>query len=553
MSELRIHNSAFFSILITCMLLLPLLPTIPTVSSKPADHDFLADQPDASPTPISISVSIIPALPPDIIVKTLFNVEITITNEGDNPIYDIEVTPSMPEAELTAKYLIYPEPSLKPNKNAKYIFCFYGKSAGIFTMSIPVSYKGHDGALHSQSKEVEVPIISPPSPMSVSLVVPRKISLGDTFETRVWVTNDGEYTISTIEVDLEPTTGFSVISERPKVMKHLDRKETQCFLFQLKAQTVGSFTLTAPVSYLGYGGEQLSKTGEVEINITKTSTLITYSIAPEVIHVGDEVTITGQISPPVRDSVHLTFTKPDGTQDEVTAPSTVDGKFTGTYTPRQEGKWTVKINWRGDLEHEAASTEVTFNVGKACIIATSTYGSEVAPEVRFLRAFRDQTVYSTFAGTQFMSVFDAWYYSFSPSVASFIASNPPAKGVMKGVLYPLMGILHLSTEAHSLFNFNSEVGIAMAGLVAGSLIGAVYFSPPTVIGLLALKRHRKRQLTVGQLRPLLVPWLGSIVLMLLAEVTVSQALMAVSAGVFVVLTIALTAGAIALSILRHLY
>ena len=39
---------------------------------------------------------------------------------------------------------------------------------------------------------------------------------------------------------------------------------------------------------------------------------------------------------------------------------------------------------------------------KGCIIATSTYGSELSPEVQFLREFRDDTVLNTFAGSGFM-------------------------------------------------------------------------------------------------------------------------------------------------------
>jgi peptide/nickel transport system substrate-binding protein len=44
-----------------------------------------------------------------------------------------------------------------------------------------------------------------------------------------------------------------------------------------------------------------------------------------------------------------------------------------------------------------------------CVIATATFGSELSPEVQFLRTFRDQKVMVTFAGSQFMVVFNASY------------------------------------------------------------------------------------------------------------------------------------------------
>ncbi|HUK51278.1 MAG TPA: CFI-box-CTERM domain-containing protein, partial [Terriglobales bacterium] len=52
-----------------------------------------------------------------------------------------------------------------------------------------------------------------------------------------------------------------------------------------------------------------------------------------------------------------------------------------------------------------------------CFIATATFGSQLAPQVQFLRTFRDQQIMNTFAGRSFMIAFNAWYYSFSPQVA----------------------------------------------------------------------------------------------------------------------------------------
>ena len=55
--------------------------------------------------------------------------------------------------------------------------------------------------------------------------------------------------------------------------------------------------------------------------------------------------------------------------------------------------------------------------GGGCLIATAAYGSEMAPQVQFLRELRDNTVLQTQAGTSFMTGFNQFYYSFSPAVA----------------------------------------------------------------------------------------------------------------------------------------
>ena len=49
-----------------------------------------------------------------------------------------------------------------------------------------------------------------------------------------------------------------------------------------------------------------------------------------------------------------------------------------------------------------------------CLIATATYGSELAPQVQLLREIRDNTVLQTQSGTLFMTAFNQFYYSFSP-------------------------------------------------------------------------------------------------------------------------------------------
>jgi len=116
---------------------------------------------------------------------------------------------------------------------------------------------------------------------------------------------------------------------------------------------------------------------------------------------------------------------------------------------------------------------------RRCLIATATYGSELSPEVQFLRSFRDNMVLSTFAGGSFMQAFNAWYYSFSPSVAQSISRHPRAVALARVTLHPLLGILHLSSQACSLSS-NSEIAVIIAGLIASSLIGVAYVFPAMI-------------------------------------------------------------------------
>lgn len=128
-----------------------------------------------------------------------------------------------------------------------------------------------------------------------------------------------------------------------------------------------------------------------------------------------------------------------------------------------------------------------------CLIATAAFGSELHPNVQFLRDFRDNRILSTVSGSSFMNMFNAWYYSFSPYVADYERDNQWFKEIVKISIYPLLGMLTLSEGAYELLG--GELGALTAGLVASSMIGMFYFLPFT----LAIKQVRERRI------PLTIP------------------------------------------------
>lgn len=94
-----------------------------------------------------------------------------------------------------------------------------------------------------------------------------------------------------------------------------------------------------------------------------------------------------------------------------------------------------------------------------------------------LRNFRDFDVLQTSAGAGFMRVFNSFYYSFSPGVASFIIAQSIIRAGMKIILYPLIGILYLSSLVFAATSFNGEVAVTVAGVFASFGIGVVYLGP----------------------------------------------------------------------------
>ena len=115
--------------------------------------------------------------------------------------------------------------------------------------------------------------------------------------------------------------------------------------------------------------------------------------------------------------------------------------------------------------------------GGGCLIATAAYGSEMAPQVQFLREIRDSKVMTTESGSSFMAGFNQFYYSFSPTIADYERENPMFKEAVKIGLTPMLSSLSLLSMA----DINSEqemLGYGMAIIMAN--IG-MYFVGPAMI------------------------------------------------------------------------
>lgn len=164
----------------------------------------------------------------------------------------------------------------------------------------------------------------------------------------------------------------------------------------------------------------------------------------------------------------------------------------------------------------SSSTDLTGS-NSGCLIATAAFGSELAPQVQALRHFRDGIALNTLAGSSFMTVFNGWYYSFSPQVADFERGQPWLKDAVRASVYPLLGILDLSAEVHDLLAFNGEAAIVGAGLTASALIGLLYFAPLSAV--LALQ-GRRRQWDMRRAKySLVATWSASLALLLTGELS----------------------------------
>ncbi len=90
-----------------------------------------------------------------------------------------------------------------------------------------------------------------------------------------------------------------------------------------------------------------------------------------------------------------------------------------------------------------AGSNIKTNVGGGCLIATATYGSELAPQVQQLRELRDNSLLQTESGTSFMNLFNDVYYSFSPVIADYERENPVFREMVKVAITPMVSSLSI--------------------------------------------------------------------------------------------------------------
>ena len=122
--------------------------------------------------------------------------------------------------------------------------------------------------------------------------------------------------------------------------------------------------------------------------------------------------------------------------------------------------------------------------GGGCLIATAAYGSELAPQVQFLREIRDNTVMSTESGASFMTGFNQLYYVFSPTIADMERENPMFQQVVRAFITPMISTLSIMTLAED----GSEGQVLGLGLSVIALNLGMYVAAPALIGFTVSKR-----------------------------------------------------------------
>jgi len=130
-----------------------------------------------------------------------------------------------------------------------------------------------------------------------------------------------------------------------------------------------------------------------------------------------------------------------------------------------------------EILSEDSSMDSSIEEGGGCLIATATFGSEMAPQVQQLRELRDNSLLSTQTGTTFMAGFNQLYYSFSPTIADLERQHPAFKEAVKLAITPMISSLSILNYV----DMDSEVEVLGYGISLIILNLGMYFVAPAII------------------------------------------------------------------------
>ncbi|MFA5268495.1 MAG: CFI-box-CTERM domain-containing protein [Methanoregula sp.] len=203
-------------------------------------------------------------------------------------------------------------------------------------------------------------------------------------------------------------------------------------------------------------------------------------------------------------------------------------------------------------ELEAKAKAKIHNVDNGCLIVTATFGSPMASEVQLVRSFRDDSIVKSYTGSRFMPGFNAWYYSFSPQVSTYINEHPVTKPAMQVLITPILQIVLIAQIFYSAVSFNPELATIVSIIVGSTLFGLIYLFPTAMVGVWIARLRGWDGGNIRVIWPAAIVW-GALLLLIVAGSAFSLDLLTtVASGLFVIATIILTTGALSLLLSRYI-
>ena len=137
-----------------------------------------------------------------------------------------------------------------------------------------------------------------------------------------------------------------------------------------------------------------------------------------------------------------------------------------------------------------ANSGTTAQSPPRCIIATAAYGSEMAPDVIYMRYVRDHLIGSTPIGHVLRDDWNTFYYSWSPPVAQAISTSTTLQALFRVLLQPLLVIIRMAAMIFNALTWAPDLASVLAFSAAAIVSTLDYIVTPACLIILAVRRGR---------------------------------------------------------------
>jgi PGF-pre-PGF domain-containing protein len=218
-------------------------------------------------------------------------------------------------------------------------------------------------------ESTSIKLYTPPSPVSLSAELPVKVIVGEEFDVKVKVKNEGEYPINNVKVKLLLPFGTSTVGSLDWSKSTISPGEEAVATFRLKADLATTATVDVSLSYETLWGYLIPEFGKTlgSVTISRVPTSISISVEPSQVTVGENVIVKGTITPAMSAPITLTVKDPDGVTSTLTATSSSDGTFGFTVTLNKEGKYSFVASFGGDIKYEASTSSEAYAEAKPAV------------------------------------------------------------------------------------------------------------------------------------------------------------------------------------------
>ena len=320
-------------------------------------------------------------------------------------------------------------------------------------------------------------LVTSSSPSSAPIDPPQNI-VTTPFQTEVELswdapTNTGGSTIIGYDIAKQSPLGQTILNQSSSPLLDQGLTPDTSYTYKIKTVTsLGSSDFSSPITVT-----TLPSTSPSDFSLVPSSTLKIDKDQTKSVAIG--IDSTGSYSGSINFQAS-SLSPSDLEVVDITSSRNIDPNTTNPSTTLivesigDTGTYVVSIT--GDDGTITHSVEQQVEVG-GCLIATAAFGSELAPQVQMLREIRDTQLLQTESGESFMQNFNAFYYTFSPTVAQWERDSPIFKEIVKTTITPL--ITSLSILKH--VDINSESEMLFYGISLIMLNISMYFVAPGVV------------------------------------------------------------------------